>query len=594
MKETQFIRQNKEKWVELESLHRQGKPDPDRMTDLFIHLNDDLSYARTFYPNRSIRLYLNQLAQRSFQHLYRTQRFSWPALVQFWRYDLPLVLFRQRYAMLLSLFVFVLSLVIGIVSSLHLPDFARQVLGDRYVDMTLTNIAADDPMAVYKDAQPLDMFLGITLNNVMVSFRVFLFGLLASIGTLGLLLYNGILVGTFQFFFIERGLFWDSFLTIWLHGTLEISAIIIAGGAGLVLGKGLLFPGTYSRWQAFLLTARDGFRILMGTVPLFILAAFIEGYFTRYTTAPDGIRLFLIVTCALAVLLYFVVLPIRLHYLGLTPPAPLPLAPPQPPEWNPREIHTNGTLYMHTFLRFRGGWSRFVRTAGGATAATFLLLWAFYPEWWQPFADVGELWSGFVQLSNWLYSRSWWELLPVAGLAWLWQGRQVLRTWHVPVNTRRTWLGLTLSAAIAVAPLMGGWGWHWILLLLSWPLAGMVLGVLALEETGALLPRALQLLGLQTGKWLGLYSMLLLTGAIVLLLTNSPLQLLLAEVVSWNLTADQAIASQVVVASTALFTWFTWWLLVPLLQLSFTLQAFTLREIREAPGLNKELDALVR
>lgn len=594
MKETQFIRQNKEKWVELESLHRQGKPDPDRMTDLFIHLNDDLSYARTFYPNRSIRMYLNQLAQRSFQHLYRTERFSWAKWLQFWRQDLPLVVYRHRWAMLLSFAIFALSMLIGVISSVHTPDFARQILGDRYVDMTLTNIAAEDPMAVYKDAQPLDMFLGITLNNVMVSFRVFLFGLLASIGTIGLLLYNGIMVGTFQFFFIERGLFWDSFLTIWLHGTLEISAIIIAGGAGMVLGKGLLFPGTYSRWQAFLLTARDGFRILMGTVPLFFIAGFIEGFFTRYTEAPDIVRLFLILACAVAVVLYFIILPIRLHQKGLTAPEPIPVTPPQPPKWKTQEVHTNGTLYMLTFLRYREGWGRFLRTAIGATMAAFLLFWSLYPDWWHTYDQVGELWSGFVQMSDWLYGRQWWELLLLFGVAWMWQGRQVLQTLGLAVNTNRIWTGLALSALIAVLPLLGGWGWHWVFILFTWPIACMVIGVLALQEERSTLPRALQLLGTQMGKWLGLYSMLLLTGAILLLLTNSPLQLLLAEVVTWNLTADTNTTFQVIVSIIALLTWCTWWLLVPLLQLSFALQAFSLREIREAPGLNEELDGLAR
>lgn len=592
MKETQFIRQNKEKWVELEAMQQKGKPDPNRMTELFIHLNDDLSYARTFYPNRSIRLYLNQLAQRAFQHLYRTERFSTRHLWRFWRQDLPLTVYRHRWTMLLSFLVFALSMIIGVISSVHVPDFARQILGDTYVDMTLANIASDDPMAVYKEAKAFDMFLGITLNNVMVSFRVFLLGLLAAIGTLGLLLYNGIMVGTFQFFFIERGLFWDSFLTIWLHGTLEISAIIIAGGAGMVLGKGLLFPGTYSRWQAFLITARDGFRILMGTVPLFILAGFIEGFFTRYTAAPDVIRGLLILTCAVAVVLYFIVWPVLLHRQGAPAPPPLVLRPVRPPEWSKAAVPTNGSLYMHTFWRYRQGWTHFWRTALLSVGLSFLVIWALYPHLMDRFQPFGEIWSGFSQLSAWLYAQQWPELLVLYAATWLWQGRKVLQVLEVEQLKARHWTGLTLSAVLFVLPFLAGVGWHLVMALALWPLAGFVVGVSALSSQRSLVEETAALLGTRMGKWLGLYLMILLTGAILLLLTNSPLQLLLVEVITWNLTAEVDQAVEMIGFILGLLTLAIFWLLVPLIQLSFALQVKALREIREAPGLNEELDGL--
>ena len=76
---------------------------------------------------------------------------------------------------------------------------------------------------------------------------------------------------------IKKGLFVESFLTIWIHGTLEISAIIIAGAAGLTMGKGLVFPGTFRRIQAFQRSARRGLKIMVGIFPIFVVAGFIEG-----------------------------------------------------------------------------------------------------------------------------------------------------------------------------------------------------------------------------------------------------------------------------------------------------------------------------
>src|SRR5690606_14235418 len=189
------------------------------------------------------------------------------------------------------------------------PEFATSILGERYVAMTKANIEKGDPMAVYKEAHQAEMFLGITMNNLMVAFRTYVFGVFCSIGTLAILLSNGIMVGCFQFFFIERGLFAESALAIWLHGTLEISSIILAGGAGLTLGSGLLFPGTYSRIQAFQITAIRSLKLMLGITPIFVLAAIIESFLTRYTDAPDFLRLLLILLSAAFIVGYFVVYP---------------------------------------------------------------------------------------------------------------------------------------------------------------------------------------------------------------------------------------------------------------------------------------------
>ena len=288
---------------------RNNKRDPDKLNRLFIEITDDLSYARTFYPNRSVRVFLNILAQRVFHNIYKGKRFPVERLRLFWTETLPKTMWETRRALLLSFSVFALAFTIGVLSSIINPEFARVILGDGYVDMTIENIEKGDPMAVYKESAPLGMTVGIAANNLFVAFRTAIFGVIASIGTLLIMLYNGIMIGAFQYFFIQKGLFWESFLTVWIHGTLEISAIIIAGAAGLVAGSGLLFPGTYRRVQAFQISMRQGLVIFLGIVPIIVLAAIFEGFLTRYTETPDFIRGLFIATSLFFVIWYFVWLP---------------------------------------------------------------------------------------------------------------------------------------------------------------------------------------------------------------------------------------------------------------------------------------------
>ncbi len=309
MRETTFIEQNQQKWREFEQLLEGKVSDPEKLSELFVHVTDDLSFARTFYPNRSVRVYLNGLAQRIFFNIYKTKKSRRSAFVAFWLEDLPRLIHESRNELRLSLCIFSLCMAIGMLSSWAEPEFVRSIMGDRYVDMTEENIKSGDPLAVYKEAGAFNMFLGITLNNILVAFITFVLGLFFGVGTIGALIFNGIMIGAFQYFFVEKGLFQESFLTIWMHGAVEISSIVVAGGAGLTLGRGLAFPGTLSRERSFQLAARRGMSLMVGVVPLFIFAGFVESYLTRHTEAPDWLRAIFITACFGFMLFYFALLP---------------------------------------------------------------------------------------------------------------------------------------------------------------------------------------------------------------------------------------------------------------------------------------------
>lgn len=314
MKEAIFVKQNVVQWQQTEMLLDGAEAEsPDVLADAYILTTSDLAFAQTHYPQSRTTQYLNALAFALHNTIYRYKREPASRLLTFWTREVPLTMWQARRELLISFIIFTVSMFIGVVSTLGDSDFPRVILGDDYVDMTLENIAHGEPMAVYDSDNESTMFLGITLNNVWVSFRIFALGVLTSFGTGYGLLSNGVMVGAFQTFFIQEGLGWSSFLAIWLHGTLEISSIIVAGAAGLALGNGWLFPGTYGRMASFRRGARRGLKIIIGTVPIFVCAAFIEGFLTRHTEWPDALRLVIILLSFLFVVFYFVLLPQRIH-----------------------------------------------------------------------------------------------------------------------------------------------------------------------------------------------------------------------------------------------------------------------------------------
>ena len=310
MKEVQFIRQNIDKWRGAEDLAEgAAHAAPDELADAYIDVTSDLSFAQTHYASSRITNYLNALASALHNEIYRYKRERWSRLLTFWTREVPDTMWRERRPLLVSLLVFLAGVLVGAVSQMLELDFVRVILGDRYVEMTLDNIASGNPMGVYGNEDSGVMFLGITNNNIRVSFLAFALGILTSVATGYILFTNGIMLGCFETFFAQHELLYESALAVWLHGTLEISAIIVSGAAGIAMGNSLLFPGTYSRMQSLRRGARRGLHIAFGAVPLLVVAGFIESFLTRHVEWPDGLRLTVIGISAAFVIFYFVYLP---------------------------------------------------------------------------------------------------------------------------------------------------------------------------------------------------------------------------------------------------------------------------------------------
>jgi uncharacterized membrane protein SpoIIM required for sporulation len=157
------------------------------------------------------------------------------------------------------------------------------------------------------------MFLQITFNNIRVALLTFAMGITLGVGTGYMLFYNGLMLGAFQQFFYQQHVLKASVLTIWIHGTLEISSIVLAGGAGFVMARGILFPGTHSRAESFRYAAREGGKLAMGLVPIFVLAGFLESFVTRHTEMPVAASLAIIGGSAAFIFWYFVWYPRQLR-----------------------------------------------------------------------------------------------------------------------------------------------------------------------------------------------------------------------------------------------------------------------------------------
>jgi uncharacterized membrane protein SpoIIM required for sporulation len=309
VREGQFIQQNIEKW---KIYQYEPTTDPDEMADRFTELVNDLGYAKTFYPQSRVTVYLNKLASGIYLGIYKNKKEESSRIIRFWKTELPLVIRKHHRILFYSLIIFLVFSLMAAFSAANDQEFVRGVLGNAYMEMTEQNIAKGDPFGVYKEQNPLSMFLWIAVHNVQVSFGIFVAGILAGLGTIWLMFNNGVMLGAFQYYFFSRGLGWKSVLVIWIHGTLEISSIIIAGAAGLVLGKSLIFPGTYKRLPSLMQGAKDGFKMMIGLVPIFVTAAFLEGYVTRYTQMPLLLSLFILISSAGFIIWYFIIYPIRL------------------------------------------------------------------------------------------------------------------------------------------------------------------------------------------------------------------------------------------------------------------------------------------
>lgn len=315
MREVAFIKQNKEKWLEFEqAIFGKIQKNPDELASLYIHLVNDLAFAQTYYPRSKTVTYLNHIASLTYQQIYRTKREDTNRFKHFFKTEVPLIVYNHRRYVLYAFLFFIVFVGIGVISAVHDADFVRLIMGDDYVNMSLENIRKGDPVAVYKGGVEWSMGIGITLNNLRVGIVSFILGFAGGIGTVWVLFKNAVMVGSFQYFFYEHKVFWASVRGIWIHGAMEIFAMVIEAAAGLILGASILFPKTYSRVESLKKGFKDGLKIVLATMPFTVAAGFLEGFVTRYSKDMPIVLNIIIILGTLAVISwYFLIYPFQVN-----------------------------------------------------------------------------------------------------------------------------------------------------------------------------------------------------------------------------------------------------------------------------------------
>lgn len=284
------------------------------MASLYIHLVNDLSYAQTYYPKSKTVVYLNYLASQIYQKIYKTKREEQNRLVYFFSVEVPLLVYQYRRYLLYAFILFFLTVGMGVLSAKYDDGLARLIMGDGYVNMTLENIEKGDPVAVYKSGSNWGGFIAITLNNLFVGVRCFIYGIFGGVGTFLVLFQNCMMLGTFQYFFYQHGVFWESVRGIWIHGSMEIFAIVIESACGFILGASILFPRTFSRLNSFKIGFKDSLKIFLSTIPFTIAAGMLEGFVTRYALQmPNWLNVFIILGTLSLISFYFLIFPFIVH-----------------------------------------------------------------------------------------------------------------------------------------------------------------------------------------------------------------------------------------------------------------------------------------
>lgn len=294
MLSARWLNERKHHWARLtELLDRSARRGVQALTHselqelglLYRQTAADLATAREDPLSQQEARYLNQLLGRAHNLVYMGRRGTPAGIVLFYRETFPRI-FRQTLDCTVAAFiVFLAGAVCGLLVCLYDPSFQRFLLGPAMAEtiekrrMWTQSILTIQPLASS----------AILTNNLTVAFSAFAFGITAGLGTLYLLFLNGLLFGVINAACWQAGMAAQLWGFVASHGILELPAIFIAGGAGLLIARGLLFPGLLPRRQSVAQAGGQAVRLLLGTIPLLIVAGFLEG-FVSPTNLPVAVK----------------------------------------------------------------------------------------------------------------------------------------------------------------------------------------------------------------------------------------------------------------------------------------------------------------
>jgi uncharacterized membrane protein SpoIIM required for sporulation len=266
---------------------------------LYRQTASDLATVREDATNKQLTAYLNQLLGRSHNLIYMGQKPKVSGIVGFYLETYPRVFRETLPQTLLALTIFFAMAFVGWAVALHDPAFAYRFLGPHMIETIERHQMWTDSIVGIK---PLASS-GIMTNNLSVSFATFAFGITAGIGTIYMMVFNGLMLGVIGAATWRGGMALQLWSFVAPHGVLELPAIFIAGGAGLEIARGLLFPGMLPRRESLAEAGSRASRLLLGTIPMLVVAGVIEGFFSP-SQAPVAMKFALAAVLFTLLLLY--------------------------------------------------------------------------------------------------------------------------------------------------------------------------------------------------------------------------------------------------------------------------------------------------
>jgi len=280
---TSWLQKRRPYWARIdELLTRAGRdgvrnlthPELQELALLYRQTASDLATIREDASSRSLAHYLNQLLGRAHNFIYMGRRSRPAGIIKFYRETFPQV-FHDTFAYTFTAgAIFWALAAAGLMLSIMNPGFQRYFLGADMMEtiekrqMWTHSIVSIKPLASS----------AIMTNNLSVSFTTFALGITAGIGTVFELMFNGLLIGVVGAACWQAGMSLQLWSFVAPHGVIELPAIFIAGGGGLLIAKGLLFPGTLPRRASLVREGGRAVRLVLGIIPMLIVAGTIEGF----------------------------------------------------------------------------------------------------------------------------------------------------------------------------------------------------------------------------------------------------------------------------------------------------------------------------
>jgi uncharacterized membrane protein SpoIIM required for sporulation len=241
---------------------------------LYRQTASDLATIREDASSRNLTHYLNQLLGRAHNLIYMGRRSRKAGIITFYRETFPEIFHETLPYTFAAFAIFFVLAAAGMMMAVVDPRFQEYLLGSDMMDTIARHQMWTHSLITVK---PLASS-AIMTNNLTVSFTTFALGITAGIGTVWMLALNGLLFGVVSAACWEAGMTNQLYSFVAPHGVLELPAIFIAGGAGLLLAKGLLFPGNLPRKDSIAYEGGRAIRLVLGIIPMLIVAGTIEGF----------------------------------------------------------------------------------------------------------------------------------------------------------------------------------------------------------------------------------------------------------------------------------------------------------------------------